>query len=301
MFKKSNWLHLRVHFSYFLLPIYLFGISISPNLSEPSLLWLFVILHFFIYPASNAFNSYFDKDEKSIGGLKNPPPVDRSLYYFASMFDLLGLMLAYIFFPKNFTLLVMILVYILISRAYSHPLVRLKKYPILSWLVAGFFQGAWVVWIVYIGLNNFEFMQLFKPHIVIPGLLSSAILWGSYPMTQVYQHEEDAKRGDITLSLKLGIKGTFVFTAICFGLASLGYYFYFDAYYQSRFGLIFLAAMSPVVLFFGWWFFQVLKDEAQADFSKTMALNWISATCLGAFFIYFFINSSGILNVVGVY
>lgn len=301
MFKKSNWLHLRVHFSYFLLPIYLFGVSISPNLSEPSLLWLFVILHFFIYPASNAFNSYFDKDEKSIGGLKNPPPVDSSLYYFASLLDFLGLMLAYIFFPNNLTLLGMILVYILVSRAYSHPLVRLKKYPILSWLVAGFFQGAWVVWIVYIGLNNFEFMQLFKPHIVIPGLLSSAILWGSYPMTQVYQHEEDAKRGDITLSLKLGIKGTFVFTAICFGLASLGYYFYFDAYYQSRFGLIFLGAMSPVVLFFGWWFFKLQKDEAQADFSSTMALNWISATCLGAFFIYFFINSSGILNVVGVY
>ncbi len=301
MFKKSNWLHLRVHFSYFLLPIYLFGISISPNLSEPSLLWLFVILHLFIYPASNAFNSYFDKDEKSIGGLKNPPPVDSSLYYFASLFDLIGLVLAFIFFPKNLTLLWMILAYILVSRAYSHPLVRLKKYPILSWLVAGFFQGAWVVWIVYIGLNNFEFSQLFKPHIVIPGLLSSAILWGSYPMTQVYQHEEDAKRGDITLSLRLGIKGTFLFTGICFAMASLGYYLYFDAYSESRYGLIFLGAMSPVVLFFSWWFLKVLKDDSKADFGKTMALNWISATCLGAFFIYYFINSSGILNVVGVY
>ena len=301
MFKKSNWLHLRVHFSYFLLPIYLFGISISPNLSEPRLLWLFIILHLLVYPASNAFNSYFDKDEKSIGGLKNPPPVDKSLYYFATLFDIVGLVLVYIFFPKNFTLLWMILVYILVSRAYSHPLIRLKKYPMLSWFVAGFFQGAWVVWLIYIGLNDFEFLQLFKPHVVIPGLLSSAILWGSYPMTQVYQHEEDAKRGDITLSLKLGIKGTFVFTAICFGLASMGYFLYFDAYHHVKYGFIFLSAMTPVVLYFGWWFLSVLKDESNANFGRTMALNWISATCLGAFFVYFFLNSKDILNVVGVY
>ena len=300
MFKKSNWLHLRVHFSYFLLPIYLFGISTSPNLSEPDLMWLFVILHLFIYPASNAFNSYFDRDEKSIGGLKNPPPVDRSLYYFASLFDLIGLALTYIFY-QNITLLLMVLVYIFVSRAYSHPLIRLKKYPILSWLIAGFFQGAWVVWLVFIGLNEFEFSTVFKPHVLTPGLLASAILWGSYPMTQIYQHEEDAKRGDITLSLKLGIKGTFIFTGICFALASVGYVWYFQTYHQLQYGYIFLVAMAPVVIFFSWWFLKVLKDESQADFSKTMVLNWISATCLGAFFVYFFINSSGILNVVGVY
>ena len=33
--------------------------------------------------------------------------------------------------------------------------------------------------------------------------------WRAYPMTQIFQHEED-KRGDETLSLKLGIKGTFL-------------------------------------------------------------------------------------------
>ena len=186
----------------------------------------------------------------------------------------------------------MILVYILDYRAYSHPLLRLKKYPLLSWLVAGFFQGAWVVWLVYIGLNNFDFMQLFKPHIVIPGLLSSAILLGSYPMTQVYQHEEDANRGDQTLSLKLGVKGTFVFTGVFFVLVSLGYYFYFESFHQPKYGLIFLGAMAPIVIYFGGWFLKVLKDESQADFGKTMALNWISATCLGAFFLYFFLNSS---------
>ncbi len=301
MFKKSNWLHLRVHFSYFLLPIYLFALSISPNFSEIGLLSLFIILHLFIYPASNAYNSFFDKDEKSIGGLKNPPPVDKSLYYLAQLFDLIGLTLALLLFPENYTLIVMLLAYILASRAYSNHKIRLKKYAIVSWLIAGFFQGAWVVWTVYIGLNNFPFTHVFKPHVLIPGLLASAILWGSYPMTQIYQHEEDAKRGDQTLSLKLGVKRTFLFTGLFFGLASLGFVFYFQQFFVNKYALVFLAAMAPVVLYFTWWFIKTTKDKSQANYTNTMRLNWISATCLGGFFLYLFLNSTNILAVAGQY
>lgn len=301
MFKKSNWLHLRIHFSYFLLPIYLFALSISPNLSENGLLGLFIILHLFIYPASNAYNSFFDKDEKSIGGLKNPPPVDKNLYYLSQVFDFVGLLLAYLFFGENFTLLSMLLAYIVASRAYSNPKIRLKKYPITSWLIAGFFQGAWVVWLVYIGLNEFPFSHILKPHVLFPGLLASAILWGSYPMTQIYQHEEDAKRGDITLSIKLGVKGTFMFTGVFFGLASLGYVLYFQSFFNLTYGLIFLAAMFPVIIYFTQWFLKTLKNSDQANYTNTMRLNWISATCLGGFFLYLFLHSTNILAVAGQY
>ncbi|WP_420384738.1 UbiA family prenyltransferase [Roseivirga sp.] len=301
MFKKATWLHLRLPFSYFLLPIYLFAISISPNLSEGGLLGLFLILHFFIYPASNAYNSYFDKDEGSIGGLKNPPKVDKNVFYIAQLFDAFGLALTIYFFPGNWTLLLMILTYILVSRAYSYSGVRLKKYAIVSWLIAGFFQGAWVVWLIYIGLNDFAFSSIFKLHVLIPGLLASAILWGSYPMTQIYQHEEDGKRGDETLSMKLGITGTFHFTGLCFSVAVLAYLWYFNTYWQINYGLYFLLFMSPVLVFFSWWYLKTRKEKNQANFKNTMYLNLISATCLGGFFLYFFLHSSQILNVVGVY
>jgi 1,4-dihydroxy-2-naphthoate octaprenyltransferase len=299
MLKKSNWLHLRIPFSYFLLPVFLFGISVGPNLSETGLLWIFVILHLLIYPASNGYNSYFDKDEKSIGGLRNPPPVDKGLFHLAFVFDTLAFLLAAVFVNWQFTL--MIVIYSLVSRAYSHPSVRLKKYAWLSWFIAGFFQGAWVIGAVYLGLNDFGFGHLLKPHVVYPALLASALLWGSYPMTQVYQHEEDAKRGDHTLSLRLGIKGTFLFTGLCFTVASALFYLYFSTYSEARYGLIFLGAMSPVVLYFGWWFLKVIQDESEADFSKTMRLNFLSATCLGGFFLYYFLNSTNILSVAGQY
>jgi len=299
MLKKSNWLHLRIPFSYFLLPVYLFGISVGPNLSESGLLWIFIILHLFLYPASNGYNSYFDKDEKSIGGLKNPPPVDRGLFHLSFAFDSLAFLLA--IFMVNWNFFIMIFIYSMVSRAYSYSGIRLKKYAWLSWFIAGFFQGAWVVWTVYLGLNDFAFEHLLRPHVLYPGLLASALLWGSYPMTQVYQHEEDAKRGDKTLSLKLGIKGTFLFTGVCFAVASALFFLYFMEYYQMRYGLVFLAAMSPVVIYFSWWFLKVLKDESAANFTHTMRLNFLSSTCLGGFFLYFFLNSTNILEVAGQY
>jgi len=300
MFKKSTWLHLRLPFSYFLLPIYLFAISLSPNISENGLLGLLIILHLFIYPASNAYNSYYDKDEGSIGGLKNPPKVDKNVYYLATLFDFIGLALTQLLF-MNWTLTAMVLVYILVSRAYSNSLIRLKRFAIISWLIAGFFQGAWVVWLIYIGLNEFELQMVFKPKLVYGGLLASAILWGSYPMTQIYQHEEDANRGDRTLSLWLGIKGTFLFTASCFALATLGFVFYFDSFFDIAYAWHFMIGMSPVVLFFSWWMMKVWGDQSKANYANTMRLNFISATALSVFFVYLFLDSTQVLNVVGVY
>jgi hypothetical protein len=125
MFSKSSWLHLRIPFSYFLLPVFLFSLSISPNLNQDRMLWVFIILHFFLYPASNGYNSYFDKDEGSIGGLKNPPPVNKGLYWLSLTLDALALIMG--FLKVNALFAVMLLIYGLVSKAYSHPLIRLKR------------------------------------------------------------------------------------------------------------------------------------------------------------------------------
>lgn len=294
MFSLSSWLHLRIPFSYFLLPVYLFSVGISSNPNGDRLLWVFLIVHLFLYPASNGFNSYFDKDEKSIGGLKNPPPVTKGLYYLSLLFDLAAIVLAYVKISLLFA--TMIFIYGLISKAYSHPVVRLKKYPIGGWITTGVFQGFFTFLMCYVGINDFSLDTVFKPHVVTPALLTSIMLLGNYPMTQVYQHEEDKKRGDITLSLKLGIRGTFYFTALLFTLAVAGFLYFFMHYYQPKYGWQFLLALSPVLLFFLYWFLKVMKDETRADYAHTMWLNFISATCLNIFFIWFFLDSSHVLD-----
>lgn len=296
MFSRSSWLHLRVHFSFFLLPIFLFSLSVAPNFNGARLFWVFFITHFLLYPASNAYNSYFDKDEKSIGGLKNPPPVKKGLYYLALLFDLAAVSLAYI--KINTTFALMVLVYGLVSKAYSHPSIRLKKYPWTSWVITGIFQGVFTFVMCYVGVNDFILENAWKKNVLIPGLLTSTMLWANYPLTQVYQHEEDMKRGDHTLSAALGIVGTFYFAASVFTIAITGFLFYFKFVFNEKFAWTFVVALLPVLIYFFYWFILIMKDDNKADYQHTMRLNFISAACLNAFFVYLFLDTSQVLQTL---
>ncbi len=286
----SVFLHLRIPFSFFLMPVYLFALAISPNFGESRLIWSFIIIHLLLYPASNAYNSYFDKDEKSIGGLKNPPPVNKGLYYTSLGFDILAIVLGYL--KINTLFAIMLLIYGLVSKAYSHPSVRLKKYPIAGWLTIGVFQGFFTFLMCYVGINGFELSNLNQPKVLIPALLTSIMLWGNYPMTQVYQHEEDTKHGDRTISLMLGIRGTFIFVQAMFTVATICFLLYFLQYHSMQMGYAFLMAMAPLVVFFMYWFYLVWKDASRANFTFTMWLNFISSCCLNGFFIYLWVSSS---------
>jgi UbiA prenyltransferase family len=285
-------LHLRIPFSFFLMPVYLFALAISPNFTESRLLWSFLIIHLLLYPASNAYNSYFDKDEGSIGGLKNPPPVNKGLYYASLLFDLLAVVLGFI--KISFLFALMLLIYGLVSKAYSHPAIRLKKYAIGGWIVIGVFQGLFTFLMCYVGINNFDLDNAMQAKVLIPALLTSVMLWGNYPMTQVYQHEEDEKHGDKTMSRLLGIRGTFIFVQVIFGLSAIGFVAYFAEFYSIELGYSFLRALAPVVIFFMYWFYLVWKDERKANYSFTMWLNLISSLCLNGFFIYFWLATSHI-------
>jgi 1,4-dihydroxy-2-naphthoate octaprenyltransferase len=279
------------------MPVFFFALALTPNLSGDRLLIAFISLHLFLYPSSNGYNSYFDKDENSIGGLRNPPKVTKGLYYLSLIFFVISLILGFII---NWQFSSMLLVYSLVSMAYSHPSVRLKKYPYLSWIVAGFFQGCFTFGMAYAGLSDFGWDVFNKSHVMIPGLLTSLMLWGSYPLTQVYQHEEDAKRGDITLSLKLGKKGTFVFSSIWFLVTGICFsWFFLDRNQESGF-FGFLLAMLPVVLYFLIWFSFVRKDEEKyTNYTWAMWMNRISAIALNIFFVWYFLENTQVMQVFG--
>lgn len=282
MLSKSTLLHLRFPFSFFLMPVFCFAASIAFSGDWLRLCLTFGILHLLVYPASNGYNSYYDKDEESIGGLEKPPQVSKQLLHVSLLMDGFALLLS-LFVSVWFALGV--LLYGLVSKAYSNDAIRLKKMPWLGWLTVGFFQGAFTFFIVYQGITLVNITQLLEGKILWAALLSTVLLLGSYPMTQVYQHEEDARRGDLTISRMLGIRGTFLFTGITFTLATAGYVSYFNYYFSFSIALLFVAILSPVVLFFGWWFWQVLSDSSQANFKNTMRLNLYSAICMNVFFV----------------
>jgi len=256
---------------------------------------VFLSLHLFLYPSSNGYNSYYDKDEESIGGLKRPPKVSKDLLGWSLVFFGIALALgAWI----NWEFASMLGLYGLVSMAYSHPSIRLKKYPWISWAIAGLFQGYFTFAMAYAGLSNLGWEVLLKPHVLIPGFLTSLMLWGNYPLTQVYQHGEDARRGDRTLSLLLGIKGTFIFSALLFAGTTAAFIWYFLDKGQSHIVGYYLAAMAPIALFFLVWMGFIFREsEKYATYSWAMGMNFLSAIALNAFFIYYFLENTQILQV----
>ena len=279
---KSTLLHLRFPFSFFLMPVFCFAAGVAYSGDWWRLTLVFVILHLMVYPASNGYNSYYDKDEDSIGGLEKPPPVSKELLYTSLMIDGIALILS-LLVSIEFT--IGILLYGLVSKAYSNDAVRLKKMPILGWITVGVFQGAFTFLMVYQGVAQVSLEKLLEGKVLYGAILSTVLLLGSYPMTQIYQHEEDARRGDMTISRMLGIRGTFLFTGAAFGLATGGYVWYFTQYFSLNTALVFVTTLFPVVLFFGWWFLKVLKDTQQANFKYTMRLNLLSAIFMNLFFV----------------
>jgi len=273
---------LRLPFSLFLMPVFWFGLS---ALCEP-FHWgraaaAFAILHLLVYPASNGYNSYYDRDEGSIGGLAAPPPVTPELIHLVWLFETLALLASLLL---GWPFAAMVVVYILVSRAYSYEGIRLKKYPLLSTVVVVLFQGAFTFIMAQVGAGASQ-AQLFEPTNLQLALVSTLFLCGSYPLTQIYQHQEDARRGDRTLSLRLGIRGTFVFAA---GGLLAGAVLMAVTYWQRnepRSLLLFLVATGPVVALFGRWAWLAWRNPALANFTWTMRMNKVSSVCLSLAFL----------------
>jgi 1,4-dihydroxy-2-naphthoate octaprenyltransferase len=254
------------------MPVFMFALSQSQYIHQLNAILVFLILHLFIYPASNGYNSYMDQDESSIGGLENPPKPTKELFYTSLAFDVIGLLLSLI---VNTTFFIAVLTYTLVSRAYSFKGIRLKKYPILGFLTVVFFQGAFTYWMTQVGINSIPFKFTNTSFLALFG--SSFLIAGVYPLTQVYQHEADMKSGDYTISYRLGIKGTFYFTALMFFIANSCFYFYFDQQSMLLHFLIFQLFLLPVVSYFMVWFIKVLKDPKAANFKNTMLMNTIAS------------------------
>lgn len=260
------------------MPVYWFALSQVVNKNWPRAILVFIIFHLLVYPASNGYNSYMDRDETSIGGLKNPLQPTKQLFYVTVSLDLIAIFLSALI---SIYFLIGIIAYILASRAYSNRKIRLKKYPIIGYLTVIIFQGAATFSLVYHGSHTEKTLQV--P--VAAMIASSLLIGGFYPLTQVYQHEADLKDGVRTISYILGIKGTFIFTAMiyCFAFAALAYTFFTSL--EIREFYVLATSMLPVVVYFFIWAAKVWKDKRQANFENTMRMNSIASICTNIGFI----------------
>ena len=289
-FDKSTVKHLRFPFSFFLMPVFMFALSQSEQIHWQHTLLAFFILHVLVFPSSNGYNSFQDRDETSIGGLKHPPKITSNLYYATLLLDIIALLLG-LFISVYFSL--MTLVFIFMSRAYSYRPIRLKKYPVTGFLTVFIFQGAFVYLMSLLAINGHNPDVLFSVNSLICMAVSSLFIGSIFPLTQIYQHRADKNDGVISLSYKLGYTGTFIFSGLLFSIAVLLLFYYFNLKGQSIPLIIFLLMMLPVIYRLSVWFAKVRKDTVYADFENTMAMNTLTSSVMNIYFLLLTINNYG--------
>ncbi len=289
-FDKNTVKHLRFMFSFFLLPVFLFALSQSGEINWLNTILAFLILHVLVFPSSNGYNSFQDRDEGSIGGLKHPPKVTTNLYYATLLMDIVAL-LAGLVISVYFSM--MVLVFIIMSRAYSYRRIRLKKYPIIGFLTVFVFQGAFVFLMSSTAINGINWVNLFSENSIICMIISSLFIGSIYPLTQIYQHEADKNDGVISISYKLGYNGTFVFSGLLFALAVVLMFFYFSIKQQIFALIIFLLMMLPVIYKLSVWFAKVRKDTNHANFENTMDMNMLTSSIMNLYFLLLIVNRYG--------
>jgi 4-hydroxybenzoate polyprenyltransferase len=173
-----------------------------------------VIWVVFLNGGTLAINSVFDRDEGDIGYLNAPPPLPRYLLHFSVALLVGGQLLAFTL-PAGFQIAYAIC--FAMSLLYSVPPFRFKAVAGVDWVINMWGFGTLTPYAAWAATGR----PLDLGHALV--LLAFCPLFaGLYPLTQLYQVEEDRRRGDRTLALMVGTRTSLVValasTLLAFGL-----------------------------------------------------------------------------------
>ena len=170
-----------------------------------------IIWVLFLNGGTLAINSVFDKDEGDIGYLNAPPPLPRYLLHFSVALLVVGQLLAFAL-PIGFRVAYGIC--FVLSILYSVPPFRFKAVAGVDWVINMWGFGTLTPYAAWAATGR----PLDAGHGLV--LLAFCPLFaGLYPLTQLYQFDEDRRRGDRTLALILGMRASLVVAIVCTLLA----------------------------------------------------------------------------------
>jgi len=154
-----------------------------------------------------AINSVFDKDDGDIGYLNAPPRPPRHLLGFSIVLLVGGQVLA-LALPAGFQ--IAYAVCFAMSVLYSVPPFRFKAVAGVDWVINMWGFGTLTPYAAWAATGR----PLDLGHGMV--LLGFCPLFAAlYPLTQVYQFDEDRRRGDRTLALILGLERSLGIAIAC--------------------------------------------------------------------------------------
>ncbi|MFN1835912.1 UbiA family prenyltransferase [Balneola sp. MJW-20] len=265
---KNFILHLRLHYQFLILSGgYLLAAIYLTETDRYSFWTQFLNVHILLFGGATAYNSYWDKDEGPIGGLKNPPPMQKWMWALSLFMQFIGLLWGWYTVGTSFALIYS--VSMLLFWLYSTPHARWKGHPWLSVIAIGGSTGtnSFLMGILAgggsLGLNE-----------GLTALGVACLILSLYPVSQVYQYEEDEKREDRTFALKYGLPGVRTFFMLMFVSGSLLVSFFLfqqKEVYGISFGVVSLPALGLITILL-----YRLKGE-MAEYGLVMKLKFIAS------------------------
>lgn len=278
---QSLLVHLRLHFQLLLAPVFLWGWLVAGGGLSAAVLLGFVSLHAFLYSGVTAFNSYYDRDVGPVGGLEHPPQVVPALLPFSLAVQAIGWLLAWF---VNLPFFLAYGIFVALSFAYSHPRVRLKAHPLASLAVVGFGQGVLAFLAAWAAARG-EVGSAWSLDGALGATSAVLLILALYPLSQLYQIDEDASRGDRTVVVAWGPGRSFELALACTlagGAAML-------TVLARRFGtvdtLLVGLGLAVQVATLAWWARRFDAAQVLANYRRVMRLNVLNATALGGYLV----------------
>lgn len=277
---RNLFIHLRLHFQLLLAPVFLWGWLMAGGGLNAQVLLAFVAFHAFLYGGVTAFNSAYDRDVGPVGGLEHPPPVQPALLPFSIAVQLAGWALSAL---VNVAFAVTYGIFLGLSVAYSHPRIRLKAHPLSSLAVVGIGQGALAFVAAWLAARGGELSSMFSGDAALGALTAVLLILGLYPLTQLYQIDEDAARGDRTVAVAWGARACFAFSLVCTLLGGAAMLSLLVARFGAVDALLVGVGLLGQIVAVGYMARTFAADQLLRTFRLVMRLNVASATALSAY------------------
>lgn len=210
--------HLRLHYQVFVLSggYLLGGLYARRPALEPFIIQFFVV-HVLLNGGVTAYNSFWDDDDGPIGGVEHPPKMAPWMHHAAIVVQLAGLPFAW---RAGAVFTGLYVATMALSVAYSRKGPRWKGHPILSLVAVGIGTGTNTFWMGALAAGRAMDVEL-----AVAGAGVALLLLSLYPVSQVFQIEEDASNGDRTFAVAYGLSGVRRWFAIAYpaGLAIVAF------------------------------------------------------------------------------
>ncbi len=243
----------------------------------------FLNVHILLFGGATAYNSYWDKDEGPIGGLKLPPKMTPWMWTASLLIQFIGLTWAV---SVGLKFSVIYATSMLLFWLYSTPLARWKGDPVLSLVAIGVSTGtnSFLLGILAAGQQTLGFSD----GMVALGV--ALIILSLYPVSQIYQVEEDQARGDTTFAMKFGLESVRLFYVVLYACGSL---IVAGFLYVKLMGLavVFFTLSAGAGVIIGFILFR-LKGERN-EYDKVMKIKFLASFS----FVVFILSSVLILSI----